>query len=182
MDDGSGETSANIRQRTGLFLARFCVSAWIGAASLFVVVGVMEVTRGGFDSATKDTLVAIRFPAFYLFGSFLIGVAWFGALMAGRSIDFLSGRRKLAIASLSLVLVMMTVDYFLIYLPLLQMVTPPGQVKTGMFIVYHEASKWVNLASLAISGLAMMVLNWPSGTNGRQSRRAGEEPTTGLNS
>lgn len=72
----------------GLFTARISTAAWIGAALLFVVVGVMEVTRGGFDSPTKDRLVAVRFPAFYACGGILVALGWIGTWIAGDSTSF----------------------------------------------------------------------------------------------
>ena len=159
------ENQLQFQQRTGLFLARFCTSAWIGAASLFVVVGVIEVTRGGFDSTTKDALVAIRFPAFYAFGTILGISAWIGAWFAGNTTSLTRGRRRSVIGLLTMVLVLMAVDYFWIYQPLLQMVTPPGQTKPSSFAGYHEASKWINLAGLMLCFFACLLINWPSSTS-----------------
>ena len=79
----SDEIPTRFLPRMGLFLARFSTSAWIGAATLFVVVGVTEVTRGGFDSTTKDLLVTVRFPAFYVCGTGLVGVGWLYTTVAG---------------------------------------------------------------------------------------------------
>ena len=118
----SNETGIRYRSRLGLFLARFCTSAWIGAAILYVIVGVTEVTRAGFDSATKDTLVAIRFPAYYVFGTVLNTTGLLGILFAGHSALFSSGIRTASAMLLSGVLVMMLADYIWIYLPLLQMI------------------------------------------------------------
>ena len=47
--------------RAALFLARICTSAWLGAATLFVIVAVLEVTHGRLDSMTRDVLVGLRF-------------------------------------------------------------------------------------------------------------------------
>ncbi len=147
--------------KMGLFLARFCPAAWIGAASLFVIVGVTEVTRAGFDSATKDVLVAVRFPAFYSFGAVMVSLGWFGAWLAGNSVAFSFRRRMYVLVLLALVLAMMAVDYVWIYDRLLQMVTPAGQPKPAVFVKYHEASKWINLAGLAICLIASVIANWP---------------------
>jgi len=149
-------------QRCGLFLARFCIAAWIGAATLFVVVGVREVTRGAFDAATKDTLVAIRFPAFYVFGSALVGAGWLGTILAGRSAQLPRGRRLVSLILLFCVLILMAVDYLWIYQPLLQMVTPPGQAKPSTFVAYHDASKWINLGELALCLVVAMLINFPA--------------------
>lgn len=145
----------------GLFLARFCSSAWIGAAALFVVVGVREVTRSGFDSTTKDTLVAIRFPAFYLCGLILVSFALIGTWLAGNRQELSKGRRIVATLALIVVLALMFVDYVWIYLPLLRLVTPPGQPRDTNFIWYHEASKWINFAGLAFCLIASLLVNLP---------------------
>jgi hypothetical protein len=148
--------------RAALFLARFCSSAWIGAATLFVIVGILEVTRGGFDSATKDILVAIRFPPFYRSGAILVGLAWLGACLAEFHPELPTRRRAFAILSLLAVLALMFVDYHWVYSPLAAMVRPPGQPKTIEFAHLHQASKYVNLAGLFFSMVAAVALNWPS--------------------
>ena len=145
-----------------LFFARFCSSAWLGAATLFVIVGVREVTRGGFDSATKDTLVALRFPAYYLTGAFLVGAAWLATCLAAGHAELLNRRCTLAHVSLIACLAVMAADYIWIYLPLLDMVSPPGEVKPASFNAYHEASKYVNLLGLTLCLVASIALNWPN--------------------
>jgi hypothetical protein len=157
----SNETRVGYRPRIGLFLARFCTSAWIGAATLFVIVGVKEVTRAGFDSATKDALVAVRFPAYYVCGAVLICVGWLGTWVASHSANFPKLRRISSLLLLSLVLSLMFADYIWIYQPLLQMVTPPGQAKPASFMTLHEASKWMNLVELMLCLVAATLLNWP---------------------
>ena len=158
----SDNQPVNFMQKTGLFIAKFCTSAWVGAAVLFVIVGILEVTRGGFDSATKDSLVVIRFPAFYIFGFTLVAAAWIGVFIAGCTNDVCAKKRGILLGLLSLVLTLMLVDYIWIYGPLAQMVTPPGQSKPAHFTTYHEASKWINLAGLFVCSLAVWLLNWPT--------------------
>ena len=147
--------------RFGLFLARFCITAWIGAAALFVIVGITEVTQSGFDSTTKDRLVSVRFPAFYACGATLVSAGWLGAFAARDPISFPSNRRIVTLAILAIVLVTMLADYFWIYQALLKMVTPPGQAKPSSFRDYHEASKWINLAGLVLCLVASVLVNWP---------------------
>lgn len=148
--------------RAALFLARFCTSAWIGAATLFVIVGVLEVTSGGFDAATKDSLVGIRFPPFYRAEATLIGLAWAGACLAEFHPELPSRRRALAILCLLAVLALMVIDYRWIYTPLIGMVTPPGQPKASAFVHYHQASKYINLLGLSFTFIAAVALNWPA--------------------
>lgn len=162
MASPSDNQPVTLIQKTGSFIAKFCISAWVGAAVLFVVVGILEVTRGGFDSATKDSLVIIRFPAFYVFGFTLITAAWIGIFVAGCTNEVCAKKRGILLGLLSVVLILMVVDYIWIYRPLAQMVTPPGQSKPANFTAYHEASKWINLAGLFVCSLAVWLLNWPT--------------------
>ena len=162
MQIDSEEVLPGIASRFCLFVARFCSSAWIGAATLFVIVGVTEVTRAGFDSTTKDILVAVRFPAFYCFGSLLVGLATLGCWLAGNSAQFSKTRRIGSLVFLALVLALIAIDYFWIYRPLLGMVSPPGRPKPELFIRYHEASKWINLVGLTLCLIASTLLNWPA--------------------
>lgn len=149
-----------------LFVARFCSSAWLGAATLFVIVGIREVTLGSFDAATKDTLVALRFPAYYLTGAILVGAAWLGTCLAANHVELTSRRRTVAMLSLLATLAVMALDYRLVYQPLLAMVTPPGVEKTSTFAKYHEASKYVNLLGLTLCLIASIALNWPHRSKG----------------
>lgn len=151
--------------RVALFLARFCSSAWIGAATLFVVVGVHEVTRGGLDSTTKDILVGIRFPSYYLFGSILMSVGWLGACFAEFHPELPRRRRAFAILGFLAALALMYIDYSWIYSPLVKLVTPPGQAKPASFVQLHEASKYINCAGLAFTIVAAVALNLPSKTS-----------------
>jgi len=146
-----------------LFIARFCSTAWFGAAVLFVIVGVSEVTRGGFDSATKDTLVAIRFPIFYRVGVSLLLAATIGCLLTGSRSELSTFRQRMAISLLVACLCLMAADYNWVYKPLETMVVPPGQSKPINFVQFHEASKYVNLAGLCLCLLASIALNWPGG-------------------
>jgi hypothetical protein len=147
--------------RAALFVARFCSSAWIGAAVLFVIVGILEVTRGGFDAATKDALVALRFPAFYLTGAVLVGAAWLATCLARDRSELSQRRQVVAVFSLLAVFAVMALDYAFIYQPLLAMVTPPGVEKTTAFKQYHNASKYVNLFGLGLTLVASVSLNLP---------------------
>lgn len=164
MDFQTDEIPPGLISRFGLFLARFCVAAWVGAATLFVIVGIREVTRAGFDSATKDILVAVRFPAFYACGSVLLSLGLVGAGLASHVRLLPKLRRRFVLLLLLMALITMAVDYVWVYQPLLAMVTPPGEAKTALFQTYHEASKWINLAGLTLGLLASTMLNWPAAT------------------
>lgn len=130
-------------------LLRFSLAAWIGAATLFVVTGVREVTSPLFESLTKNQLAALRFPSYYLFGFVLISVAVASAVglvltKAG------SGRLKLATGLIAAALVVMIVDYRAVYLPLEAMMLIPDAAKPPEFRQYHEWSKQINFLSLGL--------------------------------
>ena len=161
MGNAPNDVDVPFLARFGLFLARFCLSAWIGAATLFVIVGVTEVTRGNFNSTTKDILVAVRFPAFYVCGVTLVSLGFYGTWFAGNSALFPRNRRISTFVLLVIVLSLMAVDYISIYQPLVQMVTPPGQTKPAQFVAYHSASKWINLIGLIFCSMATVLVNWP---------------------
>ena len=144
-----------------LSIARFCSSAWLGAATLFVIVGIREVTQSSFDAATKDTLVALRFPAYYLTGAILVAAAWLGTCLAAKHADLTQRRSFIALFALLGTLTVMALDYRFVYQPLLAMVTPPGVEKTSAFTQYHQASKYVNLLGLMLCLVASVALNWP---------------------
>lgn len=144
--------------RLAIGVARFALSAWVGAAALFVVTGIREVRSPLLDSYVRDVLVGVRFPSYYLFGFTLIGLGAFAMLLAG----FLAPSKRLrqfALASLAvLALGLMIGDYFAIYRPLLEMVTPPGESRPAEFLAYHSASKWVNLFSISLCAVVAIML------------------------
>lgn len=148
--------SALLLPRVGMALARFCLAAWIGAAVLFVIVGVREVLVPEFTSEVKDRLVMLRFPAYYLAGASLLGVAFAatGLVSAQRA------SRGLWIAMVMLLLAggLMAADYVWIYSPLAAMLTPPGQTRTAAFVTLHHWSMRINTVHLAACFIAAMVL------------------------
>src|SRR5580692_2584215 len=149
--------------RLGLAVARLASAVWVGAAMLFVITAVREVRHPGFDSATKDTLALLRFPAYYAFGFILISVALAGAVLAlaGRA---RAERRRIVGAAwlLGLVLLLMVVDFVAIYLPIVGLLTPVGRARPAEFIGYHRASIAINVCGVALCGLAAALLCWQS--------------------
>lgn len=145
-----------------LCLARFCVAAWVGAAVLFVIVSIREVTFPPFSSEVKDHLAVIRFPAYYVTGAVLLGVAWVGTLLAAGHPQLSRGRRLLAATLLALALGEMAADYQWIYRPLEALVTPAGKPRTEQFITLHEWSTRVNAANVLVCLVSAGALCWPS--------------------
>jgi hypothetical protein len=156
-------TKGSLPMRIGFAVARLASAAWVGAAVLFVVTALREVRHPGFDSATKDTLALLRFPAYYAFGFILISVALAGAVLAlaGRA---RAERRRIVGAAwlLGLVLLLMVVDFVAIYLPIVGLLTPVGRARPAEFIGYHRASIAINVCGVALCGLAAALLCWQS--------------------
>jgi hypothetical protein len=144
-----------------LCLARFCSAAWVGAATLFVVVAVGQITSKQFASEVTDRLAALRFPPFYLFGFTLVGTAFVGTLLGGSLLDC---RRRQATAAVSLLVAMglMTADYFAVYQPLIRMISPPGSQRPPEFERYHQLSEIINTVGMAFVLGASLLLSWPA--------------------
>ncbi len=150
-----------LSRRLGLTLVRFALSAWVGAATLFVINGVRLVTANAFDSMGRDHVALIRFPAYYFVGAVLMTLAIVGILGA-RGLPGLSKGRWGTVLILSLTAsAVILADYFWIYLPLAEMITPPGRPRPQGFPAAHEMSKYANTLQVALCLLAAMTINWP---------------------
>lgn len=145
-----------------LFLARTAITAWVGAAILFVVVGVSEVVYPGFDAEIRDQLVVIRFPWYYRFGITLLAAGLMGTLLMKGGAECSVKRQAMIGALIAAALVVLIVEYFTVYVRLVELVTPPGKPRTSEFMMYHKLSMWVNLGDLALCLAAMGLLNWPA--------------------
>ena len=143
---------------------RFSLCAWVGAATLFVVTGVREVTMTDFDATTKNLLAVIRFPAYYVFGFTLVavaGISTFGLLLTNKE----ARRRKVVILSLAIVsLLVMWIDHRFIYQPLeTMMLEPEGRLHPDFF-KYHQWSKYINCVSVGAALVASFVSACPIAT------------------
>lgn len=144
-------------QRLLWILVRFSLCAWIGAASLFVVTGVREVTSDLFEPQTKNQLAALRFPAFYLFGFCLVGI---GTLASGiLGLTSKGCRRRIATVLIlsGAVFVTMVVDYIWIYTPLAELMSLPDARSRPEFVSGHNLSKHINIASLCVCFVAAVL-------------------------
>ncbi|REJ86997.1 MAG: hypothetical protein DWQ34_20665 [Planctomycetota bacterium] len=161
--------------RVCLMLARLTLSAWVGAATLFVMNGVREVTSTDFDSLTRDRLVALRFPGYYQFGFVLLGVALLCLLAAlsGRVLPRVRHAAVILLAGASLAV--MVLDYTNVYRPLEAMITPAGQARPMEFTALHEQSKRINSVHVGLCLCAAILVCWPA-PGGRQ---AGSETNDG---
>lgn len=146
----------------GLALSRFCASAWVGAATLFVVTSVREVTFPAFDSATRSALASLRFPAYYGFGFGLVGGAFVASLFAPVVISGSSARMRLYQCLLAAALLAMVADYAFIYTPLAEMTAAAESARPANFATYHRASMYVNAAQLGLCFIASFIVCWPA--------------------
>lgn len=153
-----------------LLISRFCLSAWVGAAALFVVTGVAEVTSPEFDSLTKNQLAALRFPFYYKFGFSLAALGFVCGWLARKHPSLGPRRMKLFTGLMILALLIMIADYFWVFTPLQQMMGL--DTKPANFQQYHKASMYLNAGSLACVLCAALLVNW-AGTARKAERPDG---------
>lgn len=147
--------------RLALTLARFCFSAWVGAAALFVINGVQQVTFPGFDTTIRSQLALLRFPAYYAMGFGLVGTGLVGTSLAGTSPDFPRSRRTAALLLSVAALAVMLGDYWSVYRPLAAMLTPPDAARPAGFQTYHHLSEAINTLHVGLVLSAALVVSWP---------------------
>ncbi len=154
-----------------LMTARLLLAAWVGAAILFVVTGVREVTTDEVhlnQSPVKDALVVVRFPAYYTFGFLAVTGGLLATMLAGGR--NLPRRRQLTTIGLLVVaLLVMGADYVWIYQPLAEMVMPPGNAKPASFVALHRSSKWINTVDVSLCLIAAVMLCWPGSAENDQA-------------
>ena len=141
---------------------RFSLCAWVGAATLFVVTGVREVTMTDFDAATKNVLAVTRFPAYYAFGFTLVvvsAISAFSLILINKE----TRCRKIVVLSLLVFsLVVMYLDHLFIYQPLeIMMLEPEGRLDPEFF-TYHRWSKYINCISVGVCLIASFVSACPA--------------------
>lgn len=157
--------------RICLAWSRFALCAWVGAAVLFVINGVAQVTFPGFESIVRDQMTLIRFPNYYGFGFFLVGSSLLSLLLISAMkrgacpAASPCGCTRIPILLTLLAVILMGVDYVSVYLPLASLITPPGSPRTPQFITLHKASMYINLAHVGLSLLAAWILCWPVPVN-----------------
>lgn len=144
-------------------LWRFCLAAWFGAATFFVLT-IMDL-RGSplFDDVTKLNHPRVLFPLFYgcEFGFLGLGaVCSFGAMRNP------AARRGASCAAFMLTLLAMCLaigDFLWIYVPLDRMIgespLPP------QFRAYHQASMIVNAVGWLLTLAAAILALWPARTS-----------------
>lgn len=148
-------------QSVCLILTRFCLSAWVGAAVIFVINGVQDVTFQPFDSLVRDQLISLHFPIYYTVGWFLLTGAFLGSLGIRSKLLLPRWKANLILGLIVLTLSISLVDYFWIYQPLEAMITPPGSTRPAQFRNYHQASKYINSLNILLTFIAAVLVNLP---------------------
>ena len=145
--------------------ARFSLTAWIGAASMFVLLTVLEILSGQFNSIILDQLVLTRFPIFYSVTLVLLAMSWICGVVSWRlSISqnrTVRKKAKLFTILVSVSIIILVSDYFWVYKELEQMLIPLGSPRPQEFPFYHKLTESLNSAALLINLVASFVINWP---------------------
>ncbi len=136
-------------------LSRFAITAWVGAAALFVVTSIQEARSLKFDSVVKAELATLRFPTYYAFAFALVVAALVFAVAAGKV------QSRVYLGLLIAALVLLVADYFFVYSPLQRMTASVEQAKPASFEQYHTAEMWVNAGGFIIWFIASLVACWP---------------------
>ena len=144
-----------------LTISRFCLTAWVGAAVLFVVTAVAETMSPEFTSETKSTLAILRFPFYYAAGFGLVSAALISGLLFGSHWSVGGFRRWIYRFLLVLALGLMLVDYLAVYQPLERMLSASEEARPAEFETYHRASMYVNAGHVGLCVFASLLICWP---------------------
>ena len=151
-----------------LTLSRFALSAWVGAACLFIVTTLQDVHSPDLDSVDKAEIAVQRFPVYYNFAFSLLGTA---LVLAVCGLHRVTGLRKYTILLLVLLPVALTaIDYVWVYKPLEAMTANVEQARPAQFVDLHSASKWINTVQVSASVIAALALCWPLPTGGHSGK------------
>lgn len=167
-------------QRIGILVARTATTAWAGAAVMFVLTSIREVTSPDLDSLVKSQLALLRFPIYYQVAAvcLLAGIAGGGlALMADRM-----HRRRLALflGLAAAAAIMMIVDWLYIYGPLQQMTSMVSAARPADFHRFHQWSLGINAVDVGLCWIAAAVINCPFPSMPRNSADAGDAAGAGI--
>jgi hypothetical protein len=140
-------------------VSRLCITAWVGAASLFVVEVISLRASTLFDEATKLSHPKVLFPLFYVFEFWLLGIALGSGLWARAHFVARKPAWRLHLSLVAVALLLAAVDYLWIYQPLARMIELP-ELPRG-FAKYHLYSRWINSTGLVLCGAAAIAAVWP---------------------
>lgn len=143
-----------------LLLWRFCMTAWFGAATFFVLTIVDLRGSPLFDAATKLNHPRVLFPLFYGCEFGFLSVASACSILAIRNPNLRNLRLRVACTFTVLALCLAVGDAVWIYVPLDRMIgespLPP------QFRGYHQASMVVNAIGWLVTFIAALLLLWPA--------------------
>jgi len=146
--------------RLFLTLSRFAVCAWIGAAAMFVVTTVQEVTSPELDSTTKAFLGLLRFPTHYWFGIGLLAASFaFAALSGGRLMG--RGRKRAILVLIAAAFLVLLADYLFVYGPIAEMLRATDAARPASFRTYHQVSEVLSAVEAGLALIAALLLCWP---------------------
>jgi hypothetical protein len=158
-----------------MMLIRWLLAAWVGGAALFVITSIAEQRSPDFSSLIRDQLATIRFPLYYLFAlmTLLPGALLLLLSLLSRAVR----QRKLMLLAAALVtasVAVAAVDYITVYLPLQQLITPPGQARNLSFIELHNRSRHINEVHVGLALAASLIVcgvQIPAAAGGSSSDR-----------
>jgi hypothetical protein len=146
-------------KKLAITVARVAFSAWVGAACLFIVIILRDVQSPDLSSIEKARIAVERFPVYYQFAFTLLVP---GSVLSLIGLKTSHKRRGLFIQTLVCIpLLLVTVDYFAIYLPLQEMTAATDEARPASFLDYHHASKRINAVQIAVTVMAAIALCWP---------------------
>ncbi|MBS0261414.1 MAG: hypothetical protein JSS02_05610 [Planctomycetes bacterium] len=149
--------------RVCLSILRFCLSAWLGIATFFVMLVIDLRQSNLFSPETKFDHPQVLFPLYYKFEFSLL----IPALLCGVVLLWHSGigrGRRIAILQLIIVAVGLAMwDYTNVYPRLLELMAARG-VMPVEFHSLHRMSRWLNEALVVACGVATILALIPERT------------------
>lgn len=146
-------------QKLCLATSRFAISAWVGAACIFIATTLRDVHSTTMDSVAKAELAVQRFPVYYNFAFALLGAAFVLGICG--LIKATAQRKAVTIQLLLLPLVLTVIDYLWVYRPLESMTVSVHEARPAQFVTFHTASKWINIVQVSASVAAAIAVCWP---------------------
>ena len=151
-------------QRVCLAFLRFCLAAWVGIATFFVMV-VMGLRQSElFNDAAKFNHPKILFPLYYSFEFATLGTALVCTLAGMGNARIARARRFAALVFVGAAVGLALWDYAVVYRTLADMMA--ANVLPAEFKGLHEQSRWLNAAVLGFSTIAAILALWPETLNG----------------
>ncbi len=159
-----------------LTLLRVTLSLWVGGAILYVITSVAEQRYTAFDSSIRDQLAAIRFPLYYVYCWLTLGTSCLTAVILLTITQPRSGTLLLVTTLCCASMAFAIYDYYRIYQPLLQLITPPGKARNQDFMRLHELSRHINELHLSLAAIAAIVASASTLQAGQNSRSLENTP------